>query len=47
MNSVKMEAAATLKALQMALTKRKYKESKLIHHYDRRLQIAVNFILIA
>jgi len=33
-----MEATSTLKALQMALAKRKYKESKLIHHSDRGLQ---------
>lgn len=33
-----MEAASTLKALKMALGKRKYKASKLIHHSDRGLQ---------
>ncbi len=33
-----MEATSTLKALKMALAKRKYKESKLIHHSDRGLQ---------
>jgi transposase InsO family protein len=33
-----MESTSTLKALQMALAKRKYKESKLIHHSDRGLQ---------
>lgn len=33
-----MEASSTLKALKMALAKRKYKESKLIHHSDRGLQ---------
>jgi len=33
-----MEAASTLKALKMALAKRKYKESELIHHSDRGLQ---------
>ncbi|MDV3565204.1 IS3 family transposase, partial [Elizabethkingia anophelis] len=30
-----MEASSTLKALKMALGKRKYKASKLIHHSDR------------
>jgi putative transposase len=33
-----MEAASTLKALKMALGKRKYKASELIHHSDRGLQ---------
>ena len=33
-----MEAASTLKALKMALVKRKYKASELIHHSDRGLQ---------
>src|SRR5690606_25012892 len=33
-----MEASSTLKALQMALDKRKYKASELIHHSDRGLQ---------
>lgn len=33
-----MEAASTLKALKMALNKRKYKLSELIHHSDRGLQ---------
>ena len=33
-----MEAASTLKALKMALNKRKYKTSELIHHSDRGLQ---------
>lgn len=33
-----MEAASTLKALKMALSKRKYKTSELIHHSDRGLQ---------
>lgn len=33
-----MEAASTLKALKMALGKRKYKSSELIHHSDRGLQ---------
>jgi len=33
-----MEAASTLKALRMALDKRKYKASELIHHSDRGLQ---------
>ena len=33
-----MEATSTLKALKMALDKRKYKTSKLIHHSDRGLQ---------
>jgi len=33
-----MEAASTLKALKMALSKRKYKASELIHHSDRGLQ---------
>lgn len=33
-----LEAASTLKALQMALGKRKYPEHPLIHHSDRGLQ---------
>ncbi len=33
-----MEATSTLKALKMALSKRKYKALKLIHHSDRGLQ---------
>jgi transposase InsO family protein len=33
-----METASTLKALNMALNKRKYKTSELIHHSDRGLQ---------
>ncbi|WP_143874461.1 IS3 family transposase [Nostoc linckia] len=33
-----MEASSTLKALQMALDKRKYQASELIHHSDRGLQ---------
>lgn len=33
-----MEAASTLKALKMALGKRRYKASELIHHSDRGLQ---------
>lgn len=33
-----MESASTLKALKMALGKRKYKASALIHHSDRGLQ---------
>lgn len=33
-----MEACSTLKALEMALNKRKYKASELIHHSDRGLQ---------
>lgn len=33
-----METASTLKALKMALGKRKYKPSELIHHSDRGLQ---------
>ncbi|MDX8573770.1 IS3 family transposase, partial [Elizabethkingia sp. HX QKY] len=33
-----MEASSTLKALKMALGKRKYKASELIHHSDRGLQ---------
>ena len=33
-----MEAASTLKALKMAISKRKYKTSGLIHHSDRGLQ---------
>ncbi len=33
-----METASTLKALKMALGKRKYKSSELIHHSDRGLQ---------
>lgn len=33
-----MEASSTLKALKMALNKRKYKASELIHHSDRGLQ---------
>ena len=33
-----MEASSTLKALKMALNKRKYKGSELIHHSDRGLQ---------
>jgi len=33
-----MEAASTLKALKMALDKREYKASELIHHSDRGLQ---------
>ena len=33
-----MEAASTLKALQMAVKNRKYKNSPLIHHSDRGLQ---------
>ncbi len=33
-----MEAGSTLKALKMALNKRKYKTSELIHHSDRGLQ---------
>ncbi len=33
-----MEAASTLKALQMAVTNRKYNDQSLIHHSDRGLQ---------
>ncbi len=33
-----MEAASTLKALQMAIANRKYKDQALIHHSDRGLQ---------
>jgi len=33
-----MEAASTLKALQMAITNREYKDQALIHHSDRGLQ---------
>lgn len=33
-----MEAASTLKALQMAIENRQYKNSSLIHHSDRGLQ---------
>jgi len=33
-----MEATSTLKALKLALSKRKYKASELIHHSDRGLQ---------
>jgi len=33
-----MEASPTFKALEMALNKRKYKTSELIHHSDRGLQ---------
>ena len=33
-----MEAASTLKALKMAISKRKYKTPDLIHHSDRGLQ---------
>lgn len=33
-----MEASSTFKALEMALNKRKYKTSELIHHSDRGLQ---------
>lgn len=33
-----MEAASTLKALQMAIKNRKYKDEPLIHHSDRGLQ---------
>jgi putative transposase len=33
-----MEASSTLKALKMAIGKRKYKASELIHHSDRGLQ---------
>jgi transposase InsO family protein len=33
-----MEAASTLKALKMALSRRKYATSELIHHSDRGLQ---------
>jgi len=33
-----MEAASTLKALQMAIKSRKYKDEPLIHHSDRGLQ---------
>jgi transposase InsO family protein len=33
-----MEAASTLKALQMAIKSRKYKDQPLIHHSDRGLQ---------
>lgn len=33
-----MEASSTLKALNMAVSKRKYPESDLIHHSDRGLQ---------
>lgn len=33
-----MEAVSTVKALKMALSKRKYKASELIHHSDRGLQ---------
>lgn len=33
-----MEAASTLKALHMAISKRKYPETDLIHHSDRGLQ---------
>lgn len=33
-----MEASSTLKALKMALSRRKYKKADLIHHSDRGLQ---------
>jgi putative transposase len=33
-----MEAASTLKALQMAISNRKYKDQALVHHSDRGLQ---------
>ncbi len=33
-----IEAASTLKALEMAVKSRKYKEQPLIHHSDRGLQ---------
>ncbi len=37
-----MEATSTLKALKMALDKREYKASELIHHSDRGLQYCSN-----